>query len=225
MRRRRNATSISWTVVDPVPERVDAEALSPAEALARLVEGNSRFVATAPAHPDQGRHRREVLRAAQHPFASIFACADSRVPPEVVFDQGLGDLFVVRSAGQVVDGAILGTLEFGVAQLWTPLLVVLGHSHCGAVRATVEAVETHAPATETHIDTLVAGIIPAVSDAESDGATGEDLLRAAAVHNVERVVARLRSAPVISAAVEAGTVEVVGAFYHLSTGAVEVLTV
>jgi carbonic anhydrase len=207
-----------------VLERDDDLSLTPAQALARLVEGNRRFVDDTPAHPDQGRHRRELVRLSQHPFAAILACADSRVPPEVVFDQGLGDLFVVRSAGQVVDGAILGTLEFGVGQLGTGLLVVLGHSHCGAVRATVEAIRTHAPPSGTDVDTLVAGITPAVLEAAGEGSEDDsELRRLTVLHNVERIVERLRGAPVISGAVAAGSAQVVGAVYHLSSGEVEFL--
>ncbi len=202
-------------------DRDDTERLSPRQALVRLVEGNARFVEGAAEHPDQTTDRRRVLTGAQHPFATVFSCADSRVPPELLFDQGLGDLFVVRSAGQVLDHAILGTLEFGVGELGTPLVLVVGHTACGAVRATVDAVRTHAPASGTDVDTLVEALVPAVEEAEHDG--GDDVVGTAVRVHVERVVGTLRDAPVISTALAEGTVAVVGAVYDLDTGRVDVL--
>lgn len=111
------------------------------EALARLMEGNARYVSAKLNHPDQTLQRRAEVASGQHPFAIILTCADSRVPPELLFDQGLGDLFVVRVAGNIVDDDILGSIEYGVGELATPLVMVLGHERCGAVKATVESVE------------------------------------------------------------------------------------
>jgi carbonic anhydrase len=206
-----------------VPDRDDSVRLGPDQALRRLVEGNRRFVADEAEHPDQTVSRRTFLGGSQHPFAAVFSCADSRVPPEIVFDAGLGDLFVVRSAGHVLDHAILGTLEFGVDQLGCPLLVVLGHTGCGAVRATLQAVSRHAAASGTDIDTLVEAITPAVVDAELDGVDDAHLVDAAVRHNVERVVAQVRAAPLVAPAVARGAVIVVGAVYDLATGAVDVV--
>ncbi len=210
-------------------DRDDRIPLTPAEALARLVEGNRRFVAGALEHPDQTAARRALLGGSQHPFALVLSCADSRVPPEIVFDAGLGDLFVVRSAGHVLDHAILGTLEFGVEQIGTPVVVVLGHTGCGAVKATLQAVETGASGTGTDIDTLVEAITPAVEEAEEEGHAGHDpadgeILALAVRHNVERTVADVLAAPLVGPAVAQGRVAVVGGVYDLDTGVVDLVT-
>jgi carbonic anhydrase len=113
--------------------------LSAASALAELLAGNHRFVEGQRAHPNQDAHRRTQVAAGQKPFALIFGCSDSRVAAEIIFDRGLGDLFVVRTAGHIVDNGVLGSIEFGVEVLDIPLIVVLGHDGCGAIRATMEA--------------------------------------------------------------------------------------
>jgi carbonic anhydrase len=150
----------------------------------------------------------------------VLACADSRVPPEAVFDQGLGDLFVVRSAGQVVDNAVLGTLQFGVEEFKTPLLVVLGHTNCGAVKATVEAIEKKSPPSGTAVDALVTAITPAVDDAAAMGAKDADLLSVSVDNNIDRVVQQLSDAKVLSLAVKSRHLKIVGALYDLATGEV-----
>ena len=211
-----------------MPDRDDAVRLRPHEALARLVEGNERFVAGDPQRPDQTTQRRVALGDGQHPFALVLSCADSRVPPEIVFDVGLGDLFVVRSAGHVLDHAILGTLEFGVGQLGTPVVLVLGHTGCGAVKATLAARTAHAAASGTDIDVLLDAIAPAVEDAEREVAWSpqelhdpqDDVLALAVRHHVERVVAEVRAAPLIAPAAGSGEVLVVGGVYDLATGGV-----
>jgi carbonic anhydrase len=212
-----------------MPDRDDAVRLTPQEALARLVEGNRRFVAGEPERPDQTRDRRAALGDGQHPFALVLSCADSRVPPELVFDAGLGDLFVVRSAGHVLDHAILGTLEFGVEQIGTPVVVVLGHTGCGAVKATLQARSAHAAASGTDIDTLLEAIAPAVAEAEREVAWTPDvpdavptaILDLAVKHHVERVVADVRVAPLVAPATARGAVLVVGGVYDLATGRVD----
>jgi len=215
------ATAVSAGAADAAAERADDEKLTSRQALARLAAGNARFVAGTAVHPDQSVDRRAALREGQHPFATVLACADSRVAPELLFDQGLGDLFVVRSAGQVVDHAVLGSLQYGVGELETPLLVVLGHSRCGAVKATVEAIEKHAKATGTDIDALVAAIRPAVEEAEELGASEKNLLSVSIDMNVERVVENLKTAPVLAAAAKLRKVKIVGATYDVATGQVE----
>jgi carbonic anhydrase len=202
-------------VANPAPSNAD-------EALVRLKAGNARFVSGDLTHPDQNQARRTVVAAAQHPFAQVIACVDSRVPPELVFDEGLGNLFVSRSAGQTLDHAVLGSIEFGVAELKIPLLVVLGHERCGAVKATLEAVEKKSPAGGNDIDTLVEAIRPAVDSAEGEHAP--DLLAAAVSHNVTNVVERLSAAPILQSAITGGTLKVVGAVYDLDTGKVEFLS-
>lgn len=204
-----------------LPERDDEDALEPAEAYARLVEGNERFSSGTPAHPDSSEHRRAILGRSQHPFAAVVSCADSRVPPELVFDQGLGDLFVMRTAGQVLDDAVLGTLEYGVEHLHAPLIVVLGHTACGAVKATVEAVEKKSPPSHTHIDALVAAVRPAVDAGRKAGKEGQLLVDAAIETNVERVMAQIKAAPLVKDAIAAGHAAVVGGVYQLSSGKVE----
>lgn len=204
-----------------VGERSDAKVLTAAQARKRLEDGNRRFSKAQAAHPDQSSSRRKKLNASgQKPFACVLSCADSRVPPELVFDQGLGDLFVVRSAGQVVDHAVLGTLQFGVEEFKTPLLVVLGHSKCGAVKATMEAVEKKSAASGTDVDTLVAAIKPAVAEAQAMGAKGEDILPAAIDHNVDRTVTLLSQSKVLGIAVKSRKLKVLGAVYNLATGEV-----
>lgn len=141
----------------------------PEEALQRLVEGNQRFAAGASKPINESADRRAKVVQRQRPFAMVFSCVDSRVPPELIFDRGLGDLFVIRTAGQVVDHAVMGSLEYGAYELEVPLLMVLGHKKCGAVKATMEAVEAGAHA-EGSIDFLIDQIRPAVAgEAAADG--------------------------------------------------------
>jgi carbonic anhydrase len=203
------------------------------EGLALLVEGNRRWQEMRPEHPHEGAEIRSSLVAAQHPFATILSCVDSRVPPELVFDQGLGDLFTVRTAGQVLDEAVLGSIAFGAGELGIPLVVVLGHQSCGAVGATVDAVdageEAHGgrqPAEpagwvgRSHIQALVEAISPAVPPAGPDRTTR---VAAAVDANVRNIVAALRADEDLHEAVEHGTVTIVGARYDLDTGAVTLL--
>jgi carbonic anhydrase len=193
--------------------------MSADSALDRIKAGNARFMAGTPCHPGQTMDRRAELAGGQHPFALVLSCADSRVPPELVFDQGLGDLFVVRSAGQAVDRAVLGSIQYAVTVLQTPLLVVLGHRKCGAVEATFDAVANGAAPSGTDIDALVAAIRPAVEAAEGGGS--EDLLDASVGKNVDRVVEQLQAAEVLGPAVKSGELTVVGAVYDLASGAVD----
>ncbi len=181
---------------------------------ARLMAGNRRYVAGQPTHPDQTPARRGELAAGQRPFAAILGCADSRVSPEILFDQGLGHLFVVRVAGNIVDNAVLGSLEYAVAHLGVRLIVVLGHTDCGAVQAAVEG-----SAHEGAIARVVEAILPAVKLARSQpGPPVDNAVRA----NVVRTVERLRSAePVLAAAVNQGRLQIRGAIYDLATGVVQ----
>jgi len=201
----------------PVPE---AEITNPDEALTRLIEGNQRFVDNRTRDPNQSAARRTLLADGQHPFATIFSCVDSRVPPEHVFDRGLGDLFVIRTAGHVIDSAVLGSLEFGVAELGIPLLVVLGHEKCGAVNATIETLEKHEHA-RAEIEYLVHGIEPAVEQAKHE--TG-DLLANAVNANVLLTVERLKSTAILSEAVAQNTLKIVGGRYDLASGVVEIVS-
>lgn len=206
----------------PTPRRAKAPSrLTPAQALSRLKEGNARFVAGKPEYPDQSEDYRKELAAGQHPFAQVLSCVDSRVPPELLFDQGFGDLFVTRSAGQVVDRAVRGSLQFGVHELEIPLLVVLGHEKCGAVNAALEAVEKKSKPLGNDIDALVAGIRPAVAQAEK--AEAADPLDAAVRYNVANIVAALGADELLAEAVGKREMRIVGARYDLDTGSVTFL--
>ena len=182
-------------------------------ALAELKVGNAHHVQHQYHHPHETVGRQRELIAGQHPHAQILSCADSRVPPEIIFDQGLGDLFVVRVAGNVATDTEIGSLEYGAEHLHIPLLVVLGHESCGAVTA---AVQGGAP--EGHIVSLVNLIKPAVD--KSRGMPGDPIANAVRL-NVQMVVQQLRSStPVLSELVAQGRLKIVGGVYSLETGKV-----
>ena len=186
------------------------------EALARLMAGNQRYVRHKEQHPDQSLARRKELEAGQHPFAVILGCADSRVSPELLFDEGLGDLFVIRVAGNIVDDAVLGSIEYAVEHLGTKLIMVLGHEKCGAVSAAVEG--GIAPG---HIKALVAAIQPSV---EASAKEPGDRIHNCVIANARRVARQVReSEPVLKDAVEKHGVRVVAADYALDTGKVNLL--
>ena len=189
-------------------------------ALRELLEGNARYVAAKLTYRDQTPERRAEVAVAQHPFAVIFGCSDSRVPAEIVFDQGLGDLFVVRVAGPVLDDAVLGSLEFAALELKVPLILVLGHERCGAVTATLTALD-NGTLPPGHMSHLVDSISPAVKRAR--GRPG-DALDNAVRANVELVVEKLRtSRQVLAGQVSSGKLRIVGARYDLETGRVDVI--
>ena len=156
--------------------------------------------------------------SSQSPFALVLSCVDSRVPPEIVFDQGLGDLFVARTAGQVLDDAVTGSIQYGVAVLKVPLIVVLGHQDCGAVTSTIDVVEGRAQPTGTDIDAVVDAIKPAVLRARDEHAA--DLRLASTRYNVENIVAQLRADPVLAAAAAQGALQLVGGYYDIGSGRV-----
>jgi carbonic anhydrase len=210
---------MAFTACAPAQAKVEVPVADANEALQRLREGNERYVANKSIDLNESQSRRIELAKGQQPFATIFSCVDSRVPPELIFDRGLGDLFVIRTAGQVIDKAVLGSLEFGVAELKIPLLMVLGHEKCGAVKATVEAVEHNASA-EAEINWLVDGIRPAVEAAKTQSG---DLLDNAVKANVSLTVERLKGSSILSGASEKGDLKIVGARYDLDTGLVEII--
>jgi len=215
-----------------------------ADALSRLKEGNSRFIAGNMRHPhessderayiaknsyenpdaislgmtsEQAAKRRAELTTSQHPFAIILSCSDSRVPPELVFDEGLGDLFIVRVAGNVLNNEGLGSIEYGVDVLGARLIVVLGHQSCGAVDAAMKTVAANGKA-PGHIQSLVTAIKPVVE--ATPKADLDTMIKA----NVKHVVAALRSStPILKAKVDSGDVQVMGGYYTLDTGAVTFL--
>ncbi|PZU41500.1 MAG: carbonic anhydrase [Microbacterium sp.] len=189
-----------------------------------MQEGNARFVAGEPRHPRQDVDRRHELAAAQAPRAALFGCSDSRLAAEIIFDEGLGDLFVVRNAGQVISDSVVGSLEYAVAVLGVPLIVVLGHDACGAVRAAIESTAADSPALPAHIWRLIAPIVPAVRRvqrelvAEGGVATEVDPEHVGREHLRDTVAELLHSSELISDAVAAGTLAIVGANYRLSEG-------
>jgi carbonic anhydrase len=191
---------------------------TPASAWKALQEGNERFVAGKPLHPNQSIDHRASLAAGQHPTAVVFGCADSRVAAEIIFDQGLGDMFVVRTAGHVLDSAVLGSLEFAVTVLDVPLIVVLGHDSCGAVKATLDAIDS-GEVPGGYVRDLVGRVTPSVLSGRGEGLSQVDEFVA---HHVRETAAQLlsRSAS-ISEAVTAGTLAIVGLTYRLAHGRVE----
>ena len=185
-------------------------------ALEQLIDGNRRFVAGEAVHPHQNLERCREISSGQNPVAVVLACADSRVPPEVLFDQGLGDIFVVRVAGNVVGEFELASIEYAVEHLHTPLIMVLGHSSCGAISAAVAGGE--APGS---LPGLMAALQPSVD--EVVGKPGDHVNNAARA-NARRVTRALKTAqPVVAGAVDAGKVKVMAAYYDLANGKVEVL--
>lgn len=192
---------------------MDCKTMTGKDALNKLISGNKKYLEGNLEHPHQTRERRGELASGQTPFACILSCADSRVPPEIVFDQGLGDLFVVRVAGNVVNDMIVGSLEYAVEHLGATLIVVMGHKKCGAVSATIQGGD--APG---KIGSLVQAIQPAVEKVK--GQTG-DLLDNAVKENIRRGVEQLKAAaPIISKKVDAGELSIAGGYYDLDTGEV-----
>jgi carbonic anhydrase len=190
--------------------------LTPDQALAKLMEGNKRYTTSHLQHPHQSAGRRHELEKDQHPFACILSCSDSRVSPEIVFDEGLGDLFVVRVAGNIVDDAVTGSIEYAVEHLGTPLVLVMGHEKCGAVQATLGGGEPG-----SHIQSLVRAISPAVAEARKSSG---DLLGNAVRANVRLVVNQLRqSNPILADHLRTSKVKIVGGVYELDSGSLILL--
>jgi len=194
--------------------------LTPTEAWTTLREGNDRFVADSPLHPSQGADRRREISAGQHPHTVIFGCSDSRVAAEIIFDQGLGDTFVVRTAGHVLDTTVIGSIEYGVEVLGTPLVVVLGHDSCGAVGAAVHTLTTGEQASG-FVRAVVDRVIPSIVKITSAGhgameSVDPDVLRR---EHVRHTVDMLHSYSAgLAAAVAEGRCAIVGVEYDLAEG-------
>ena len=200
---------------DPHAAHADT-GVSADDALHRLMEGNHRFIEGHRTASEDDVHRRAALASSQKPFAVIVACSDSRVGPEIIFDQGLGDLFVVRSAGQVLSGPSLGSVEYAVDHLGAQLVVVLGHERCGAVSAALAGGD--APG---HIADLVKAIQPAVE--KSKDQPGDKLDNAIAENVREEVQMLNNDSPILTDFLHKGTLKVVGATYNLDTGEVKLV--
>jgi carbonic anhydrase len=196
-------------------------ALTPAQAWTKLRDGNNRFVDGTSSHPNQDASHRAALVNTQHPFAVIFGCSDSRLAAEIIFDLGLGDAFVVRTAGHVIDNTVLGSLEYSIEYLSVPLIVILGHDSCGAVTATKGAVETgEMPA--GFVRDLVERIIPSVLTSLRDGKTEVNQM---VVEHVKQTAQRLvEASPVIAAALAEQRTAVVGLSYRLDEGRAELVS-
>ncbi|MDT7796491.1 MAG: carbonic anhydrase [Mycobacterium sp.] len=190
---------------------------SPVTAWKALKEGNERFVAGEPAHPSQSIEDRARLAHSQKPTAVLFGCADSRVAAEIIFDQGLGDMFVVRTAGHVVDSAVLGSIEYAVTVLNVPLIVVLGHDSCGAVQATLAAID-EGVVPGGYVRDIVERITPSVLQGRHAGLTRVDEFETRHVNDTVTQL-RVRSSS-IAERLAAGTLAIVGLTYHLADGRV-----
>jgi carbonic anhydrase len=186
------------------------------EALQKLIEGNKRFSSSKQFHPNQDRGRRQELVKGQKPFAVIVGCSDSRISPEIIFDQGLGDLFVIRVAGNIVDDVALGSIEYAVDHLGAGLIVVLGHSKCGAVTATVQGGVVHG-----HIGSIVQAIKPAIDAAKNQpGDLTDNTIKA----NAKLVAGQIRSSqPILSEMARLDKIAVVSAYYDIESGEVHIL--
>jgi len=212
----------TFSLAATVAISVEPPGVKPDDALRQLTDGNRRFVAGAVQHPHQTARRRAEEAKTQHPFAIIVGCSDSRVPPEVVFDRGLGDLFVVRTAGNRLDDLVLASIEYGVEHLGCPLVVVLGHERCGAVTAALESAKSghdHDAAGSTgHVPLLLRELQDAVAKAKDEPG---DPVDNTVLENIRIVAADLPvKSPALAERIKAGTLKVVGLRYDLDTGAV-----
>lgn len=209
-------TTLALTAILPRQE------VAPAAALAKLVEGNKRYVAGESLHREDFQPVRSKVAAKQHPFAVIVGCSDSRVGPEIIFDQGLGDLFVVRTAGNLVDTLGLASAEYAVDHLGARLIVVLGHERCGAIQA---AIETYGGAHHDahhagHLDQLLAAIKPSVQATKGK----PDRESATINENITRMVHKLRTTPgPLKTRLAKGEIRIVGARYDLDSGTVTLM--
>lgn len=195
--------SLSPRAAEPVP-------VTP---LMRLKAGNDRYLKGVPTTVPLGSATRQALTKEQHPFAMVLSCADSRVPPEYIFNAGLGDLFVVRAAGEVVDKSVMASLEYGAEHLHIPLLVVMGHESCGAVKAAIDSEHGEGPNLDYLVSHIRAGIQHSAGDQKD--------LRAAILANVEQVINdAMGGSQILKAAATSGHLQVVGAYYELGTGSV-----
>lgn len=200
------------------------ERISPAEAWSRMVKGNQRFIHGTPQHPRQDVERRTEIALAQYPEAALFGCADSRLSAEIIFDKGLGDLFVVRNAGQIISNSVIGSLEYAVEMLKVSLILVLSHDSCGAVQAAIEQDSPEVMPLPHHIHDITASIAPAVTrvrlahglapgDPLDENEVGQEHLR-------DTVSALLSSSELIGEAIAEGKLALVGANYRLAEGLV-----
>lgn len=199
-----------------VAEANEIKNISVNESLQRINEGNARFIEMKLIHPDQSEEKRKELVKEQHPFIVVLACSDSRVSPEIIFDQGLGDIFEIRNAGNVLDDQVIGSIEYAVAHLGTPVVLVLGHQNCGAIKAAIEHDKG-----SIHIIRLIKSMEPAVKKALKQPG---DVFENATKNNIINVVNELKkSDPILKKYVQEGKVQIIGGYYHLDSGKVDYL--
>jgi carbonic anhydrase len=211
------ASDVCWHVEQVEAAELPSDTLSkPDAALQKLLEGNRRFTRHQPQYPHQSQARMQELAQTQHPFATVLTCADSRVPVELLFDQGIGDIFDIRVAGNIATPETVGSIEYAVAMLGTPVVMVLGHERCGAVTAAVE--NKPLPG---EIGSLVKAILPAVDKVK--GLSG-DVVDNAVIANVQYQIEQLNRSPVLTERLRSGTLKIVGGRYDLDTGTVKILT-
>ena len=190
------------------------------ESLTKLLDGNKRFVSGEHAKKDIGDKRRQELTKGQSPFATVITCSDSRVAPELIFDQGLGDIFIIRVAGNVVEPTTLGSIEYGVEHLHTPLLILMGHEKCGAVSATIDAKGKP----EGNIGAILKKIMPAVKTAKAAKKDKDETLQLAIQENVRNTYRDImKNSKIVTEMVHEGKLKVIGAEYYLGTGKVEII--
>ncbi|MEH2082300.1 MAG: carbonic anhydrase [Nostoc sp.] len=214
-----SASDLLWRVEQAKAAEIPStspESLSPDAALQKLIEGNQRFIQHHPQYPDQSELRLQEVAQAQHPFATILSCADSRVPAEIVFDQGIGDIFDVRIAGNIATHEAIGSIEYAVVLLGSPLLMVMGHERCGAVTAAVQNQSLLGD-----ISTFVKAIKPAVKKVKDQPG---DAVENAVVANVQYQIERLKQSKLLTEQVESGKLKIVGGRYDLDTGRVTIIT-
>jgi carbonic anhydrase len=196
-------------------EAAELPSLSPDEALQKLLDGNQRFTQHHPSYPDQTEVRVREVAQAQHPFATVLSCADSRVPVEIIFDQGIGDIFDVRIAGNIATPEAVGSIEYAVALLDTPLLMVLGHERCGAVTAAVK--NEPLPG---EIGSFVKAILPAVERVKDKPG---DAVDNAVVANVRYQIEQLQQSSLLTERLQSGKLKIIGGRYDLDTGKVTMI--
>ncbi|MBC1219481.1 carbonic anhydrase [Nostoc sp. UCD121] len=214
-----SASDLLWRVEQAKAAEIpstSAESLTPDAALQKLIEGNQRFVDHQPQYPDQSALRLQEVAQAQHPFATILSCADSRVPAEIVFDQGIGDIFDVRIAGNIATHEAIGSIEYAVVLLGSPLLMVMGHERCGAVTAAVQK-----ESLPGDISTFVKAIKPALKRVKNQPG---DAVENGVVANVQYQIERLQKSKLLSEQVQSGKLKIVGGRYDLDTGRVSIIT-
>ncbi len=210
------AAGSGWSLSSQAALANPTTSLEPDAALQRLLDGNQRFVQQRGVHPDQSRDRLQEVAQAQHPFATLLTCADSRVPPELLFDEGIGDLFDIRIAGNIVTPEVMGSVEYAVAMLGTPLVMVLGHERCGAVTAAVQA-----EALPGQIGSFVKAIKPALAKVKD---ISTDRVEQAVVANVQYQIEKLKqNSKILTQRSHDGKLKIVGGRYDLDTGVVTLI--